>query len=258
MASYDAALQAASAAALAAAQAVEAQVPAADADQQQFISLPHTPQHHSSTPQPQQDAHSPDVPFESSQQQENLLEMDAELEHSGPGPPSPNEADSANATAPSLDRLPDDVMLQVRTTWYPSSAFMMLTILHFSQIFTLLDNPWAFSRTSKHFNLVSKDTFFRSRWFLNRYHKYDVIFEAIACGKVFTVDLFERLLRGGGIVSRNLAQLLLVLHTPSHFTNQKFISWGAAISTKAYLAVLSEAIKLVSGSGLSLFLLHCA
>lgn len=47
-----------------------------------------------------------------------------------------------------LGRLPDDVLLQV---W------------------SFLDNPAALARTSKRFQAVSKDTFWRAEWLMERY-----------------------------------------------------------------------------------------
>lgn len=112
------------------------------------------------------------------------------------------------------------------------------------QIFTLLEDPRSLAVTSKRFVAASKDRFFRSRWFLNRFPSHRVIFEAIARPKLFDADLFERLIKGGAQLSRSLVQFLHLLHNDSSLTGQHETRWGVKISFTAYLAVLSKGEQL--------------
>lgn len=105
---------------------------------------------------------------------------------------------------------------------------------------------------SKRFRLISKDPFFRTRWFVTKYQPYEVLFEAIARGgKIFTVDLFQRLLRAGAILSRSLTQLLAIMCIPSEHRGPTGSQWGRSISFDAWMAVLTEARTLVSPTHLS-------
>lgn len=81
---------------------------------------------------------------------------------------------------------------------------------------------------------------------MTQYQPYEALFQAIARGKMFSPDLFHRLLRSGAILSRNLAQLLQVNFLPGMLTGQKQRAWGRSISFDAWIDVLAEARKLVS------------
>lgn len=112
-------------------------------------------------------------------------------------------------TAPSLDKIPDDVLLE---------------------IWTHLEDPGALARTSRRFFIVSRDGHLWARWLLSRYPLYEVLFQAIARPKLFSEALLERLINGGAVLSRNLVQLLHHrIHSPPSYTTQGHVRWEAAL-----------------------------
>lgn len=75
---------------------------------------------------------------------------------------------------------------------------------------------------------------------------FEMLFEAIARPRLFTLKMFRRLMERGAVLSRNLAQLLYVMQLPDSLTGQRDSQWGTSVSFQVYLAVLGEASKLVS------------
>lgn len=72
-----------------------------------------------------------------------------------------------------------------------------------------------------------------------------MLFEAIARPKLFTKDLFERLVSGGATLSLSLVQLLH-MRSPQHASDYSTTKWGISIGLSAFFAVLEEAERLVS------------
>lgn len=118
------------------------------------------------------------------------------------------------------------------------------------QIWVLLEDPAHLVGTSRRFRSFSQDAYFRARWFLTRFPRYEVIFRAIARPRVFNVALFEMLLSGGAPLSRHLVQLLHLLHNPWTLTGQRDVRWGADVSLEAYAAVIDRAISLYGASNI--------
>ena len=109
--------------------------------------------------------------------------------------------------------------------------------------------PWTLA--SKRLRAVSKDTLWRAKWFMQRYERYEVIFYAIARAKIFTDDLFKKLVELGAPLSRNLVQLLYYMRDP--LWRQKLLQvskvmtqWARNIRDSAHVAVLNRAVELVS------------
>lgn len=151
-----------------------------------------------------------------------------------------------SGTSPSLDGIPDDILLEVSLD---SRKVLALTLVRadthsFHQIWTLLDDPAAFSRTSKRFRTISQDTYFRARWLNHHSMPYEAIFRAITRPKLFDGKLLQLLMSGGAVLSRNLVQLLHTLHSPSTLTMQAQTNWGSGISFSAYLAVMEQGRQL--------------
>lgn len=109
-------------------------------------------------------------------------------------------------------------------------------------IWTHLEEPQAWAQTSKRFRARSQVVFWRAKWFKQRYELYLVIFEAIARPTLFTVALFEQLLRLGAPLSRNLVQLLQIVREPTLVAqlHENDSDWGH-ISLPAYAAVVERA-----------------
>lgn len=82
---------------------------------------------------------------------------------------------------------------------------------------------------------MSQDNFWRARWFLYRFRRYEVIFYAIARPKLFNPKLLDSLLNGGAILSRHLVQLLHLQHSPGG------AKWGHRLGFASYMAVLEKA-----------------
>lgn len=110
-----------------------------------------------------------------------------------------------------------------------------------------LEDPASWAQICTRFEQLSRDTLWRSRWFMQRYAPYLVIYEAIARPKLFTPSLLEHLIRLGAPISRNLVQLLYLMHNPlsTYISNRERFKWGKVTST-AYVAIMQHAIALVS------------
>lgn len=115
------------------------------------------------------------------------------------------------------------------------------------------------SLTNKRFQALSKSTLWRAKWFLQRYDRAELIFEAIARPKLFTEALFEQLNRLNAPLSRNIVQLLHVMREPvlrqQLLAEEQKLSlrrhmpdWGKNVTFPAYVAVLQHAVKLVSAA----------
>lgn len=140
----------------------------------------------------------------------------------------------------SLSRVSDAVLLQVSRLGaiclFPQSV---LTSSHLEcQIWTLSDDPGALSRTNKRFRAVSKDTFARARWFLTRFRRHEVLFEAIARPGVFDAKLLMQLLKGRAVLSRSLVQLL---HGTRNPPSRQHCRWGIGLTAFSYETLLRTA-----------------
>lgn len=114
------------------------------------------------------------------------------------------------------------------------------------QIFTVLDDPEPFSKTSKRFAAIARQPFFRARWLLKHYPHYEVLFQAIARPSLLDVELLRVLLNTAPL-SRHLVQLLHLLHNPVEVgRNEQFchINWGTSVKFSVYVAIMAEAMRL--------------
>lgn len=131
----------------------------------------------------------------------------------------------------SLDQLPNEVVLHIWTHLY---------------------DPESLAETNKRFRELSKDTLWRARWLMQRYDCYEVIFEAIARPKLFTVELFEQLIRLKAPCSRELVQHLHILYNQIARECVSFdyihFAWSESVRFSAYSAVMQHGVKLVSVS----------
>lgn len=129
-------------------------------------------------------------------------------------------------------------------------------------IWLRIDDPSAWAATSKRFNALSKDIVWRGKWFMENYQLCDVIFYAIARPRIFDAALLDQLLRLGAPLSRNLVQLVVVMHNSMARRRLVYQSdnrgrsdwlgegndtlrWGL-ISLPSYSAVLRHGARLVS------------
>lgn len=118
-----------------------------------------------------------------------------------------------------------------------------------SQVWIHLDQPRPLAWASKRFHALSQDTLWRAKWFLQRYERHEVVFEAIARPRLFKPDLFHTLTRLGAPLSANLLELLYMLHNETASAKLRVTTarWGR-ISFLSYAAVLNHGARLVSGS----------
>lgn len=113
-----------------------------------------------------------------------------------------------------------------------------------------LDDPVPLSRANKRFHALSKDVLWRAKWFMQRYDIYLVLFEAMTRSKLFTPDLFERLIRLGAPLSSRLVQLVHVLGDAASrqaVCGHEYTRWGT-ISPQSYAAVMTYAVSIMSGA----------
>ncbi|KDN43964.1 hypothetical protein K437DRAFT_257269 [Tilletiaria anomala UBC 951] len=128
--------------------------------------------------------------------------------------------------------------------------------------------PMKFQLVCKRWYGLTQDASWRAEYLANRFAPYEVIFQAIARPKIFTVELFERLIKKGMPLPRYLVQELLVNkvgqpnfthplssidttspdffgpEVPNHSISWRPAArWGAGISTRSLTAVLIEASK---------------
>lgn len=119
----------------------------------------------------------------------------------------------------------------------------MLTLL-LRTIWSKLDDPAPFSQASKRFLAISKQVYFRARWFLTRYMPYEAIFYAIARPKIFDSKLLGLLLNGGAPLSRHLVQLLYERYCGSDKRLDRAKQWGYRTDSAAYGAVIERGEEL--------------
>lgn len=112
------------------------------------------------------------------------------------------------------------------------------------QIFIQLDQPGPFAQVNKRLRALSQGTLWRPKWLMQRYVCYEVMFEAIARPRLFTVELFEMLLHKGVHCSKDLVQVLHTLR--GDFKEGARDQWGVRIKLSAYAAILHYAAKQVS------------
>lgn len=147
---------------------------------------------------------------------------------------------------PSLDRLPDDVLLQVSHGAEVFSLYALEAEKRHTryQIWTLLDEPASFAQTCKHLAGVSRDPSWRATWFMQHFTRYEVIFYAIARPKVFDSRLLDSLMARGATLSRHLVQLLHHLHDRTSLITHYPSRWGSRLSFSTYVAVLEKARRI--------------
>lgn len=116
-----------------------------------------------------------------------------------------------------------------------------------------LDDPSAWSLTSREFHAQSRTLTSRAHWFTSRYAPFEVLFYAISRPKLLTVELFEELVRLGAKLSRNLVQLLYYMR--DRLWRKTLLGaggveskWGEGVRDSVHVAMLKKAVDLVSGS----------
>lgn len=112
-----------------------------------------------------------------------------------------------------------------------------------------LDEPTTFAWTNQRFHALSQDTVWRAKWLMQRYEWYEVIYEDIARPLMFSPQVLDQLILAGAPLTRNVVQLLLMLH--NELSAQQLllgtdIAWGKHVSFPAFSSVLSHAAALVS------------
>lgn len=113
-------------------------------------------------------------------------------------------------------------------------------------IWIYLEQPEQLAWTCKRFHALSKDTLWRTKWLMQRYEPYKVVFEAIARPRLFTAALFHELCKLGAPLTTNVVQLTYLLF--NHVAKEKLwggpVVWGA-ISFSSFSAVMRHAVYLV-------------